>query len=339
MQLGMIGLGRMGAGMVRRLMRAGHECVVYDVSKDAVKELASEGAIGATSLEDFASKLTEPRNAWVMVPAGFTQATVRELADLFKADDTIIDGGNSYYRDDIDTAAELLPKGIHYVDVGTSGGVFGLERGYCLMIGGDKTAVERLDPIFASLAPGVGAAERTPGATGEPNTAENGYLHCGPNGAGHFVKMVHNGIEYAIMGAYAEGLNILKGANIGKHQHEIDAETAPVREPKYYQYDFDPSNVAEVWRRGSVIGSWLLDLTAIALRQDPTLDTFAGHVSDSGEGRWTSIAAIEEGVPAPLLTEALYSRFYSRGLGDFAFKIESAQRKQFGGHDEKKAEN
>ena len=219
------------------------------------------------------------------------------------------------------------------------GGVFGLERGYCLMIGGDKTAVERLDPIFAALAPGVEAAERTPGTTGEPNTAENGYLHCGPNGAGHFVKMVHNGIEYAIMGAYAEGLNMLKGANIGKHQHEIDAETAPVREPKYYQYDFDPANVAEVWRRGSVIGSWLLDLTAIALREDPTLDSFAGHVSDSGEGRWTSIAAIEEGVPAPLLTEALYSRFYSRGLGDFAFKIESAQRKQFGGHDEKKAEN
>ena len=337
MQLGMIGLGRMGANMVRRLIQAGHELVVFDVSPDAVKALEAEGATGATSLEDFAAKLTAPRSAWVMVPAGYTQDTVRKLAALFDADDTIIDGGNSYYRDDVDTAAELKPKGIHYVDVGTSGGVFGLERGYCLMIGGDDTAVARLDPIFAALAPGVGTAERTPGMTGEPSQAENGYLHCGPNGAGHFVKMVHNGIEYAIMGAYAEGLNIIKNADIGKRQHEIDAETAPVSEPQYYQYDIDTANVAEVWRRGSVVGSWLLDLTAIALREDPTLESFAGKVSDSGEGRWTSIAAIEEGVPAPLLTEALYSRFLSRGLGDFAFKVQSAQRKQFGGHDEKKS--
>ncbi len=337
MQLGMIGLGRMGANMVRRLMRDGHDLVVFDVSQDAVKALESEGATGATSLEDFASKLTGPRSAWVMVPAGYTADTVRKLADVFSADDTIIDGGNSYYRDDIDMAAELKPKGIHYVDVGTSGGVFGLERGYCLMIGGDDTAVERLDPIFATLAPGVGTAERTPGTSGDPTNAENGYLHCGPNGAGHFVKMVHNGIEYAIMGAYAEGLNIIAGANIGNRQHEIDAETAPVRDPKYYQYDINTAEVAEVWRRGSVVGSWLLDLTAAALREDPTLKSFAGKVSDSGEGRWTSIAAIEEGVPAPLLTEALYSRFLSRGLGDFAFKIESAQRKQFGGHDEKKS--
>jgi len=337
MQLGMIGLGRMGANMVRRLKKAGHDLVVFDVSADAVKALEAEGAVGATSLEDFAAKLTVPRAAWVMVPAGYTADTVRKLADLFQQDDTIIDGGNSYYRDDVDMAAELLPKGIHYVDVGTSGGVFGLERGYCLMIGGDNAAVERLDPIFSALAPGVEAAERTPGATGEPSRAEQGYLHCGPNGAGHFVKMVHNGIEYAIMAAYAEGLNILNGANIGKHQHEIDAETAPVRDPKYYQYDFDAAEVSEVWRRGSVVGSWLLDLTATALREEPSLESFAGRVSDSGEGRWTSIAAIEEGVPAPVLTESLYSRFLSRNLGEFAFKVQSAQRKQFGGHDEKKA--
>jgi 6-phosphogluconate dehydrogenase len=337
MQLGMIGLGRMGANMVRRLTKAGHDLVVFDVSADAVKSLEAEGATGATSLEDFAAKLTVPRAAWIMVPAGYTAETVDKLAALFGADDTIIDGGNSYYRDDVDIAAKLKPKGIHYIDVGTSGGVFGLDRGYCLMIGGDDTAVTRLDPIFSALAPGVGAVERTVGATGEPSQAEMGYLHCGPNGAGHFVKMVHNGIEYAIMGAYAEGLNILANANIGKRQHEIDAETAPVQDPQYYQYDLDTSEVAEVWRRGSVIGSWLLDLTAIALREDPTLKSFAGRVSDSGEGRWTSIAAIEEGVPAPLLTEALYSRFLSRGLGDFAFKVESAQRKQFGGHDEKKS--
>jgi 6-phosphogluconate dehydrogenase len=337
MQLGMIGLGRMGANMVRRLTQAGHDLVVFDVSADAVKALEAEGATGATSLEDFAAKLATPRSAWLMVPAGYTQDTVRKLAELFDADDTIIDGGNSYYRDDVDMAAELKPKGIHYVDVGTSGGVFGLERGYCLMIGGDDTAVGRLDSIFEALAPGVGEAPRTPGTSGEPSQAEKGYLHCGPNGAGHFVKMVHNGIEYAIMGAYAEGLNILAGANIGKLQHEIDAETTPVRDPQYYQYDLDTADVAEVWRRGSVVGSWLLDLTAAALREDPTLKSFAGKVSDSGEGRWTSIAAIDEGVPAPLLTEALYSRFLSRGLGDFAFKIQSAQRKQFGGHDEKKS--
>jgi 6-phosphogluconate dehydrogenase len=336
MQLGMIGLGRMGANMVRRLMRAGHDLVVFDVSPDAVKALESEGATGASSLEDFAAKLTGPRAAWVMVPAGFTGDTVRKLAEHFDADDTIIDGGNSYYRDDIDLAKELRPKGIHYVDVGTSGGVYGLDRGYCLMIGGDDSAVARLDPIFKDLAPGIGAAERTPGITGEPSTAEQGYLHCGPNGAGHFTKMVHNGIEYAIMAAYAEGLNILRGAGIGRHLHDIDAETAPVRHAEYYQFDIDTSEVAEVWRRGSVIGSWLLDLTALALRADPNLENYAGRVSDSGEGRWTSIAAIEEGVPTPVLTEALYSRFVSRGLADYAFKVQSAQRQQFGGHIEKK---
>jgi 6-phosphogluconate dehydrogenase len=335
MQLGMIGLGRMGANMVRRLIRAGHDLVVYDVAPDAVKALEAEGATGATSLEEFAAKLTVPRAAWVMVPAGYTPDTVRKLAALFKSDDTIIDGGNSYYRDDVDIATELKGKGIHYVDVGTSGGIFGLDRGYCLMIGGDKAAVDRLDPIFSALAPGVDSAERTPGMTGEPSPAEQGYLHCGPTGAGHFTKMVHNGIEYAIMAAYAEGLNILANADIGKRQHEVDAETAPLRYPQYYQYDIDPAEVAEVWRRGSVVGSWLLDLTAIALREDPTLKSFAGRVSDSGEGRWTSIAAIDEGVPAPVLTEALYSRFVSRGLADFAFKVQSAQRKQFGGHDEK----
>jgi 6-phosphogluconate dehydrogenase len=336
MQLGMIGLGRMGANMVRRLQRAGHDLVVFDVSPDAVKALEAAGATGATSLEDFAAKLTAPRAAWVMVPAGFTGDTVRKLAEHFEADDTIIDGGNSYYRDDIDLAKELRPKGIHYVDVGTSGGVYGLDRGYCLMIGGDDDAVARLDPIFQDLAPGVGAAERTPGITGEPSSAEQGYLHCGPNGAGHFTKMVHNGIEYAIMAAYAEGLNILRGAGIGRHIHEIDAETAPVRHAEYYQFDINTAEVAEVWRRGSVIGSWLLDLTALALRADPNLDSYAGRVSDSGEGRWTSIAAIEEGVPAPVLTEALYSRFVSRGLADYAFKVQSAQRQQFGGHIEKK---
>ncbi|HWB34437.1 MAG TPA: decarboxylating 6-phosphogluconate dehydrogenase [Rugosimonospora sp.] len=336
MQLGMIGLGRMGANMVRRLMRAGHELVVYDVSADAVAALVAEGATGADSLEDFAAKLAVPRNAWIMVPAGYTPDTVRKVAKVFQAGDTIIDGGNSYYRDDIDISEELRPQGLHFVDVGTSGGVYGLERGYCLMIGGDDEAVARLDPIFAALAPGVGDAPRTAGLTGEPSTAEQGYLHCGKNGAGHFTKMVHNGIEYAIMAAYAEGLNILHGANVGAKEEMIDAETTPLREPKYYQYKIDVADVAEVWRRGSVIGSWLLDLTAQALRADPHLENYAGRVSDSGEGRWTSIAAIEAGVPAPVLTDALYARFLSRGLADYAFKVQSAQRQQFGGHVEKK---
>jgi 6-phosphogluconate dehydrogenase len=336
MQLGMIGLGRMGANMVRRLMQAGHDLVVYDVSPDAVQALVDEGATGASSLADLAAKLATPRAAWIMVPAGYTPETVRKVAEVFQADDVIIDGGNSYYRDDIDLAEELRPQGLHYVDVGTSGGVYGLTRGYCLMIGGDDTAVGRLDPIFKALAPGLGAAERTPGATGEPSTSEQGYLHCGPSGAGHFTKMVHNGIEYAIMAAYAEGLNILHGANVGKREEMIDAETTPLREPKYYQYDIDVAEVAEVWRRGSVIGSWLLDLTALALREDPHLDGYAGRVSDSGEGRWTAMAAIEAGVPAPVLTDALYARFLSRGLADYAFKVQSAQRQHFGGHVEKK---
>ncbi len=336
MQLGMIGLGRMGANMVRRLMQAGHDLVVFDVSPEAVKTLAEAGATGASSLEEFAAKLSAPRNAWIMVPAGFTGETVRKLAGYFSSGDTIIDGGNSYYRDDIDLAKELRPQGIHYVDVGTSGGVYGLERGYCLMVGGDDEAVTRLDPVLADLAPGVGAADRTPGLTGEPSTAEQGYLHCGPTGAGHFTKMVHNGIEYAIMAAYAEGLNILRGAGVGRQTHDVDAETTPLRHAEYYQFDIDTAEVAEVWRRGSVIGSWLLDLTALALRADPHLENYAGRVSDSGEGRWTSIAAIEEGVPAPVLTEALYSRFVSRGLADYAFKVQSAQRQAFGGHIEKK---
>jgi 6-phosphogluconate dehydrogenase len=336
MQLGMIGLGRMGANMVRRLQRAGHDLVVYDVSADAVKALESEGATGATSLEDFAAKLTAPRAAWIMVPAGYTADTVRKLADVFSPDDVIIDGGNSYYRDDIDLAEELTPRGIHFVDVGTSGGVYGLTRGYCLMIGGDTEAVTRLDPIFRALAPGVGSVERTPGLTGEPSSAEQGFLHCGPNGAGHFTKMVHNGIEYAIMAAYAEGLNILHSANVGSGDQMVDAETTPLREPKYYQFDIDVAEVAEVWRRGSVIGSWLLDLTALALREDPHLEAYAGRVSDSGEGRWTAMAAIEAGVPAPVLTDALYARFLSRGLADYAFKVQSAQRQHFGGHVEKK---
>jgi 6-phosphogluconate dehydrogenase len=337
MQLGMVGLGRMGANLVRRLMRDGHECVVFDVNPDAVKELAGEGATGAESLDDFVVKLTKPRAAWVMVPAGeITESTVNELAERLEAGDAIIDGGNSYYRDDIRRSKALAERGVDYIDCGTSGGVFGLERGYCLMIGGPDGAVERLDPIFATIAPGVDSAERTPGRGGDPSTAENGYLHCGPSGAGHFVKMVHNGIEYGVMAAYAEGLNILKNADAGTHAREMDAETAPLADPEYYQYEIDIPEVAEVWRRGSVIGSWLLDLTAAALQQSPDLADFEGRVSDSGEGRWTSIAAIEEGVPAPVLTEALYSRFASRDLDDFADKVLSAMRKQFGGHDEKK---
>jgi 6-phosphogluconate dehydrogenase len=335
-ELGMVGLGRMGANMVRRLMREGHRCVVYDVNPDAVSALEQEGAEGSTSLEDLASKLSAPRSVWVMVPAGgITETTVRSVAAVLERGDAIIDGGNSYYRDDIRRAGALAGDGIDYVDCGTSGGVFGLERGYCLMIGGPDTAVDRLDPIFATLAPGVDSAPRTPGRDGDPSPSERGYLHCGPNGAGHFVKMVHNGIEYGLMAAYAEGLNILRNANAGKVTREADAETAPLEHPEYYQYDLDLAEVAEVWRRGSVVGSWLLDLTAAALQESPDLSDFAGRVSDSGEGRWTSVAAIEEGVPAPVLSSALYERFSSRDLDDYADKVLSAMRKQFGGHDEK----
>jgi 6-phosphogluconate dehydrogenase len=336
MELGIVGLGRMGANMARRLMRDGHKCVVYDVNPEAIAELVGEGAEGAASLQDLAAVMPAPRSVWVMVPAGeITEKTVEGVAEVLESGDAIIDGGNSYYRDDIRRAAKVGEKGIDYVDCGTSGGVFGLERGYCLMIGGPDRAVERLDPIFASLAPGVDSAERTPGRSGDPSPAENGYLHCGPNGAGHFVKMVHNGIEYGMMAAYAEGLNILKNANAGKVSREADAETAPLDHPEYYQYDLDLPEVTEVWRRGSVVGSWLLDLTAAAMQESPDLSDFAGRVSDSGEGRWTSIAAIDEGVPAPVLTTALYERFYSRELGDYGDKVLSAMRKQFGGHDEK----
>ena len=336
MELGIVGLGRMGANMARRLMRDGHRIVAYDVNADAVATLAGEGAEGASSLEELAAKLSAPRSVWVMVPAGeITESTVNAVAAVLDSGDAIVDGGNSYYRDDIRRAAKVGEQGIDYVDCGTSGGVFGLDRGYCLMIGGPDRAVERLDPIFASLAPGVGAAERTPGRSGDVSPSENGYLHCGPNGAGHFVKMVHNGIEYGVMAAYAEGLNILKNANAGKVQREADAETAPLEQPEYYQYDLDLPEVTEVWRRGSVIGSWLLDLTAASMQDSPDLADFAGRVSDSGEGRWTSIAAIDEGVPAPVLTSALYERFTSRGNDDFADKVLSAMRKQFGGHDEK----
>jgi 6-phosphogluconate dehydrogenase len=336
MELGIVGLGRMGANMARRLMADGHRIVAYDVNPEAVSELVGEGAEGVSSLKELASELTHPRSVWVMVPAGeITEQTIDDVAAVLKAGDAIVDGGNSYYRDDIRRAEKLREQGIDFVDCGTSGGVFGLERGYCLMIGGPDGAVERLDPIFASLAPGVASAERTPGRSGDPSPAENGYLHCGPNGAGHFVKMVHNGIEYGLMAAYAEGLNILRNANAGKVQREADAETAPMEQPEYYQYDLDIPEVAEVWRRGSVIGSWLLDLTAASLQESPDLADFAGRVSDSGEGRWTSIAAIDEGVPAPVLTTALYERFASRGLDDFGDKVLSAMRKQFGGHDEK----
>jgi 6-phosphogluconate dehydrogenase len=336
MELGIVGLGRMGANMARRLMRDGHKIVAYDVNPEAVAELVGEGATGASSLQDLAATMTAPRSVWVMVPAGeITEQTVAGVAEVLERGDAIIDGGNSYYRDDIRRAKMVGERGIDYVDCGTSGGVFGLERGYCLMIGGPDGAVQRLDPIFASLAPGVAQAERTPGRTGDPSPSENGYLHCGPNGAGHFVKMVHNGIEYGIMAAYAEGLNVLKNANAGKVSREADAETAPLENPEYYQYDIDLPEVAEVWRRGSVVGSWLLDLTAAAMQESPGLDEFSGRVSDSGEGRWTAIAAIDEGVPTPVLTAALHERFYSRGLGDFGDKVLSAMRKQFGGHDEK----
>jgi 6-phosphogluconate dehydrogenase len=338
MQLGMVGAGRMGAGLVRRLMNDGHSCVVYDVSPKAVKALEADGAVGAKSLKDFAAKLKKPRAAWVMVPAGeITDKTIASLAEVLEPGDTIIDGGNSYYRDDLRHAAALKEKGIHHVDVGTSGGVWGMERGFCLMIGGEKKVVDRLSPIFATIAPGVDAAPRTPGRNGKPSQPEYGYLHCGPNGAGHFVKMVHNGIEYGIMAAYAEGLNVIKNADAGLREREADAETAPLEQPELYQYKINTSDVAEVWRRGSVVGSWLLDLTAEALCASPTLKEFAGRVSDSGEGRWTSVAAIDEGVPTPILTTALQSRFSSRGNDEFTDKLLSAMRKGFGGHVEKVA--
>ena len=334
MQLGMIGLGRMGANLVRRLERAGHQCVVYARNRPAVQQLEGEGAAGAASPGELVGKLSAPRAVWVMVPAGVAGQVVDELAGLLEPGDVVIDGGNSFYRDDVQRAEALGARGLHYLDVGTSGGVYGLERGYCLMIGGEAEVVERLDPLFRALAPGLEAASRTPGREGEPRPEELGYLHCGPAGAGHFVKMVHNGIEYGIMAAYAEGLNILHKANIGKHQEEISAEAAPLRDPGYYRYDLDVAAVAEVWRRGSVIGSWLLDLTAHALLQDPQAVAFSGRVSDSGEGRWTVAAAVETGVPAHVLTTALYERFASRGEADFADKLLSAMRKEFGGHEE-----
>jgi 6-phosphogluconate dehydrogenase len=335
-QLGMVGLGRMGSNLVRRLMRDGHDCVVYDVNTDPIKQLEGEGAAGASSLKELAEQLDAPRAVWIMVPAGdITESTVKEVADVLKRGDAIIDGGNSYYRDDMRRSEMVGERGIDYIDCGTSGGVFGLDRGFCLMIGGPDEAVERLDPIFKTIAPGMESAERTPGRSGDPDPAENGYLHCGPSGAGHFVKMVHNGIEYGVMAAYAEGLNILKNANAGKVEREMDAETAPLEHREYYQYDLDIPEIAEVWRRGSVISSWLLDLTAASLTESGDLSNFAGRVSDSGEGRWTSIAAIEEGVPADVLTTALYERFSSRNLDDFANRVLSAMRKQFGGHAEK----
>ena len=336
MQLGMIGLGRMGANIVRRLMRDGHECVVYDVNEAAIAQLEGEGAIGARSLAEFASKLTTPRAAWIMVPAAIAGDTVSELAGHCERGDIVIDGGNSYYRDDIDRAEALAPQGIHYVDVGTSGGVFGLERGFCMMIGGEDRIVAHLDPIFRTLAPGVETAGRTPGRRGPAAQAEHGYLHCGGHGAGHFVKMVHNGIEYGMMAALAEGFSILKKADIGLKEHAKDAETTPLRDPRYYQFQFDVPDVAEVWRRGSVVSSWLLDLTAKALQEDPEVASFSGHVSDSGEGRWTVLAAIDESVPAHVLASALYERFSSRGEADYADKLLSALRKQFGGHVEQK---
>jgi 6-phosphogluconate dehydrogenase len=336
MQLGMIGLGRMGANMVRRLIKGGHECVVFDRSQGAIEDLVKEKAIGARSLADFVNRLSEPRAIWLMVPAAVVDQTIGELSPLLEKGDTIIDGGNSYYVDDIERAKGLRSLGIHYVDVGTSGGIWGLERGYCMMIGGDTEIVQRLDPIFATLAPGPGEVPRTPGRDKLGGTAEQGYLHCGPNGAGHFVKMVHNGIEYGIMAAYAEGMGILKSANAGSRESEVDAETTPLRNPEHYKYDLNLADISEVWRRGSVIASWLLDLTAAALVTDPKLEKFAGRVSDSGEGRWTIKAAIDEGVPVPVLTTALYERFSSRGEADYADRLLSAMRFGFGGHLEKK---
>ncbi len=338
MQLGMIGLGRMGSNMAERLMKAGHELVVYDSHPAAAKPLASLGAKGAETLQDLVAKLGQPRAVWLMVPAAVVDPILAEVVSLLASGDIVIDGGNSYYHDDIRRAGELKAKGLHYVDVGVSGGVWGKERGYCQMIGGEDEVVRRLDPIFRALAPGVRAAPRTAGAVGEPDEAEEGYLHCGPNGAGHFVKMVHNGIEYGVMAAYAEGLNILRHANVGLKPHAADAETTPLRNPELYRYEMDVSRVSEVWRRGSVIGSWLLDLTAAALRGDPSLSLFAGRVSDSGEGRWTLKAAVDEGVPAPVLSAALFGRFESRGAAEYADKLMSAMRLEFGGHHEKPAE-
>jgi 6-phosphogluconate dehydrogenase len=337
MNLGMIGLGRMGTNMVRRLLRGGHECTVYDVRPEAVQALALDGAIGTDSLPDFASKLEKPRVIWIMAPAAVIDPTLKKLIPLLQPDDIVIDGGNSHYHDDIRRAAELQAKGIHYLDVGTSGGVWGLERGYCLMVGGDETAFRRLEPVFATLAPGMEAAPPTPGRPEGRGTAQRGYLHCGPSGAGHFVKMVHNGIEYGLMAAFAEGFNILQHANIGKQKSAVDAETTPLRHPEHYQYDLHVAEIAEVWRRGSVIASWLLDLAAAALAESPDLARFAGRVSDSGEGRWTIMAAIDEAVPAPVISAALYARFSSRGKDDFADKLLSALRYEFGGHQEKAA--
>jgi 6-phosphogluconate dehydrogenase len=337
MQLGMIGLGRMGAGMVRRLMRGGHECVVYDRSLDPIRELSREGAIGATSLDDFLSRIAKPRVVWLMVPAAAVDAALEQLVAALAPGDVVVDGGNSHYRDDIERAKRIAARGLHYIDCGTSGGVWGAERGYCLMIGGEADVVRRLDPIFASLAPGMGSLPRTAGREERGGTAERGYLHCGPHGAGHFVKMVHNGIEYGLMAAYAEGLNVLRRADVGTRARDTDAETTPLRHPEYYQYDFDLADITEVWRRGSVIGSWLLDLTATALASDASLGRFAGRVSDSGEGRWTLDAAIDEGVPAHVLAAALFERFSSRGEADFQDRVLSAMRFEFGGHLEKGA--
>jgi 6-phosphogluconate dehydrogenase len=337
MQLGMVGLGRMGAGIVQRLLGAGHHCVGYDVSADAVAALAADGMVGASTLEDLAAKLEKPRAVWLMVPAGeITDRTIAAVAEVLEPGDVVVDGGNTHYHDDLRHAGELRQKGLHHVDVGTSGGVWGLERGFCLMIGGEQEVVDRLGPIFAAIAPGVGETPRTHGRTGDPTPSEQGWYHCGPNGAGHFVKMVHNGIEYGLMAAYAEGLNVIANADAGTRRRAEDAETAPLENPEWYRYEIDTAEVAEVWRRGSVVASWLLDLAAEALHASPELEEFAGRVSDSGEGRWTSLAAIEEGVPTPVLTTALYSRFSSRGLDDFADRLLSAMRKEFGGHDEKK---
>jgi 6-phosphogluconate dehydrogenase len=337
MQIGMIGLGRMGSNMVRRLMQGGHECVVYDSHVEGIKQLQEEGAVGTVSLQNLIALMTKPRAVWLMVPATIVDEILSQLAPLLDTGDIVIDGGNSYYHDDIRRAAELQQKGLHYVDVGTSGGISGLERGYCLMIGGEKDIVNYLDPVFVTLAPGIGSVPSTPGQHKPDDTAEQGYLHCGTHGTGHFVKMVHNGIEYGLMAAYAEGMNILRNANVGKLKHDSDAETTPIRNPEFYQYELDLPKIAEVWRRGSVVASWLLDLTAAALVDDADLSGFSGRVSDSGEGRWTALAGIDEGVPTPVISAALFERFTSRGDADYANRLQSAMRKQFGGHDEKKS--